>query len=115
MMGGVSETVGPVGPTPTRPRRGLLAGLVSLLVLAAVVIVVVLLADDSDSPGTGENETTATPSTPTDDPPTEDPEGPGTLISRSAFTTAVPETMRAWRIVYETTDARGRRDTATAT
>jgi pimeloyl-ACP methyl ester carboxylesterase len=94
----------------------MLAGLVSLLVLAAVVIVVVLVADDNDdSPGTGENETTATPSTPTDVPPTHDPEGPGTLISRSAFTTAVPETMRAWRIVYETTDASGRRDTATAT
>lgn len=116
--GDVSDPVGPVDPTPTRPRRRLLAGLVSLLVLAAVVMVVALLADDrrddgDDSPGTGENEPTATPSTPTDDP--EPPEGPGTLISKSAFTTAVPDTMQAWRIVYVTTDATGRRDTATAT
>lgn len=116
--GGVTETVGPVDPSPTRPRRRLLAGVVSLLVLAAVVIVVALIADDDDPPGTDEHEPTATPSTPTDHPPTEDPEpadGPGTLISKSAFTTAVPDTMRAWRIVYVTTDATGRRDTATAT
>jgi pimeloyl-ACP methyl ester carboxylesterase len=110
----VSDPVEPVDPTPNRPRRRMLAGLVSLLVLAAVVIVVVLLADDNDdSPDLGESEPTATPSTPTDDP--EPPEGPGTLISRSAFTTAVPESMQAWRIVYVTTDAAGRRDTATAT
>ena len=96
----------------------MLAGLVGLLVLAVVVAAVALLAGDwrddgDDSPGTGENDPTVTPSTPTDDP--EPTQGPGTLISTAPFTTAVPETMRAWRIVYVTTDEKGRRDTATAT
>ena len=96
----------------------MLAGLIGLVVLAVVVAAVALLAGDwrddgDDSPGTGEHDPTVTPTTPTDDP--EPTQGPGTLISRSAFTTAVPETMRAWRIVYVTTDEKGQRDTATAT
>lgn len=92
----------------------MLAGLVSLLVLAAVIVVVAMVANDpDDSPDTGQDDATPTPSSPTDDPePTQEP---GTLISRSAFTTAVPESMRAWRIVYVTTDDKGRHDTATAT
>jgi pimeloyl-ACP methyl ester carboxylesterase len=96
-----------------------LAVLIGLLVLAAavvVVVVVVLATDGSDSPGKGEPEATQTPSiepTPTDEP--EPSTGPGTLISKSAFTTGVAETLRAWRIVYATTDDKGRPDTPTAT
>jgi pimeloyl-ACP methyl ester carboxylesterase len=111
--GCVSDTVDPADPTPL--RRRLLAVLLGLLVLAVAVVAVVVLATDDDSPGKGEPEATQTPSqepTPTDEP---EPTGPGTLISKSAFTTGVPETLRAWRIVYATTDHKGRPDTATAT
>jgi pimeloyl-ACP methyl ester carboxylesterase len=95
----------------------MLAVLVGLVVLAAVVVVVVVLAGDSDDPEPGDSRSSETPSqtTPTDEPTPPVPSEPGRLISRSAFTTAVPETVRAWRIVYTTTDAKGRPDTATAT
>jgi pimeloyl-ACP methyl ester carboxylesterase len=106
----------PVEPIARGPRRRLLAALVGLVVLAAVIVVVAVVADDDDSPGGRDAQPTPTPTqtTPTDEPDPE-PSEPGRLISRSAFTTAVPSTVRAWRIVYSTTDAKGRPDTATAT
>jgi acetyl esterase/lipase len=113
----VPETVDPVDPADPalQPGRRMLAVLLSLLVLAAAVVVVAVLLDKGDdSPGGSEPTPTETRSqtpTPTDEPST----GPGTLISKSAFTTGVPETMQAWRIVYTTTDEKGGRDTATAT
>ena len=111
------ETVDPLDPADPapQPRRRMLTVLLSLMLLAAAVVVVAVLADNGDdSPDTSEPEPTETRSqepTPTEEPST----GPGTLISKSAFTTGVPETMRAWRIVYTTTDDKGRHDTATAT
>jgi pimeloyl-ACP methyl ester carboxylesterase len=90
------------------------AVLVALVVLAAAVVVVALLARDGDEPGKDEAEPTATQEPTQTSEPTPSTEA-GSLVSRAAFTTGVPENMRAWRIVYDTTDAQGRPDTATAT
>ena len=99
--------------TPPR-RRPLLVALVSLALLAAVAIVLVLARDDEDQPSGNEAEpTTSQQPTQTSEPsPVTEA---GTLVSKAPFTTGVPENMRAWRIVYATTDLEGRPDTATAT